>query len=80
MVTGLKVSMVKSFFGHSETGYIGFWTSKDMVRQLLSKVDTINDIDTPTKLHDTLLFVVSNNNYRYMWKERAYTISPLNKL
>ena len=41
---GLKVNAEKSFFGCTETEYIGFWVFRYGVRALSSKVDLIKSI------------------------------------
>ena len=53
----LKVKAEKSFFGQTETKYLGFWVSNNGVRPLPSKVDSINAIDFMSKVIDILRLV-----------------------
>ena len=77
---GLKVNIENSFFGQTETEYLGFWVSNNGLRPLSHKVEAIKSIDVPTKLCDVWRFVGLVNYYRYMWRKRAHTLSPLTKL
>ena len=61
------------------TEYLGLWVSNEGLRPLLSKVDTINKIDAPTKVHDVLMSVGIVNHNSYMWRNRDHTLAPLTK-
>ena len=77
---GLKVNADKSFFGRSETEYLGFWVSRNGIRPLASKVEAIKAISPPTKVREIRRFVGLINYYRDMWRHRAHILAPLTKL
>ena len=54
--------------------------SKDVVRPILSKVDTIKAIDEKTNVHDIRLFVDLVGYSRDTCCKRAHTLAPLTKL
>ena len=77
MEEGLKLNTGKYFFGKTETEYIGFWVRNNVVRPLSSKVEAIKAIDVLTKVRGIRRFIGLVKYYRYMWRKRAHTISPL---
>ena len=77
---GLKVNTENLFFGRMKTKYLGFWVSKNGVRTLLYKVNSIKEIDVSTKLHGIRQFLGLIYYYRYMWNKLAHTLYPLTKL
>ena len=74
---GLQLNNKKSFFGRIETKYLGFWVSKNGIIPLPYKVDTVQVIDTPTKVHDIQRFVGIVNYYMEIWHKFANTLYPL---
>ena len=77
---GLKVNAEKPFFGKTETEYLGFWVSNNVIRLLSFKVEAIKSIEVPTKLHNIWRFVGIVKYYRDMWRKREHTRAPLKKL
>ena len=77
---GLKLNTEKSFFGQTETEYLGLWVSNNVVRPLSSKVEVIKSIDVLTKVCDVRRFVGLENYYRDKWRKRAHTLAPLTKI
>ena len=65
----------KSFFGQTETEYIGFWVSNNGVRMLLSKLEAIKSIVIPTEVRDIWIFLGLANYYSEMWRKRTHTSS-----
>ena len=76
----MKVNAENSFFGRTETEYIGFWVSNNEVRPLSAKLYAIKAINFTTKVRNIISFVVIINYYRYTWRKHAHTLSPLTKL
>ena len=74
---GLKLNAEKSFFGRTETEYLGFWVINNGIIPLSYKVESIKTIDVPTKVHDVRRFVGLVNYYRDMWRKRAHTLAPI---
>ena len=60
--------------------YIGFWVSKDVLRPLSSKLESIKSIDVLTKVRNVRRFVGIINFYRDMWRNHAHTLAPVTKL
>ena len=77
---GLILNTEKSFFGHIENEYLGFWDNKNDAETLLSKVDYIKEIYAPTKVCDVCWFVGIFIYYRDMCRRRENTLSPKTKL
>ena len=44
--TGLKINTNKSFFAKTELEYLGFWLTRENIKPLLKKVETILNIVT----------------------------------
>ena len=44
---GLKENEETSFFGHSELEYLGYWVTRDGIKPLPKKVDTIKNVAPP---------------------------------
>ena len=59
----LTVNEEKSFFRCTETKYLGFCVSKNRISTLLFKVENINTLFIPTKVHDSCRFVVLVNYF-----------------
>ena len=76
----LKVDAFKSFSGHIENLYLGFWVRKYSVRPLELKPEPLKDIYTPTKVIGIHRLVGIFNYYRYMCHKRAHTLVPIKNL
>ena len=77
---GLKVNATKSYFGHSELEYLGYWITRDGIQPLPKKVEAIQKIATPTTKRQLRSFIGLCNFYRDMWQHRADVLAPLTKL
>ena len=75
-----KVNSDKSYYGLTETEYLGFWIGNKGVIPIKYIVEAINSIYVTTKVRDVSRFVVLVNYYRDMWRKRAHTLSPLTKI
>ena len=73
---GLKINAEKSFFRRTETEYISFWVSNNVLRPLQSRVESTKSIDVTTKVGDVRRFVGFVNQYRNMWRKREHTLTP----
>ena len=80
MEAGLKVNTENSFFGRTETEYLGLWVSKNGVSTLSSKLDAIKEIEFPTGVRYVRRFMGILDYYRYIRLKRANTPAPLTKL
>lgn len=77
---GLKINAEKSFFGRSETEYLGFWITRDGIRPVAKKVEAIQQIDTPKTKKELRRFIGLVNYYRDMWIHRSTILAPLTRL
>jgi hypothetical protein len=77
---GLKVNCEKSFFGRTETEYLGFWITRHGIRPQTKKVEAIHNIQPPTTRRQLRRFIGMINYYRDMWPRRSDLMAPLTKL
>ena len=77
---GLKVNANKSFFGRSETKYLGFWITRQGIRPISSKVEAIRQIAPPKTRKELRHFIGLINYYRDMWIKRSEILAPLARL
>ena len=77
---GLKVNCEKSFFGRTETEYLGFWITRHNVRPQAKKVEAIHNIQIPKTRKQLRRFIGMINYYRDMWPRRSDLLAPLTKL
>ena len=77
---GLKVNAEKSFFGHSELEYLGYWVTRNGIMPLPKKVDAIKNIATPKTKKQLRSFIGIINYYRDMWVRRSEILAPLTNL
>ena len=77
---GLKVNCEKSFFGRTETEYLGFWITRDCVRPQNKKVEAIHNIQVPTTKRQLRRFIGMVNYYRDFWPRRSDLMAPLSRL
>jgi hypothetical protein len=77
---GLKINAKKSFFGRSETEYLGFWITRTGISPLPKKVEAITNLDPPKDKKQLRRFIGIVNYYRDMWIRRSDTLAPLNAL
>ena len=77
---GLKVNCEKSFFGRTETEYLGFWITRHNIRPQTKKVEAINNMKVPTTKRQLRRFIGMLNYYRDMWPRRADLLAPLSRL
>ena len=70
---GLKVNAKKSFFGHSELEYLGYWITRTGIQPIAKKVDAIMKIATPTTKKELRSFIGIINYYRDMWPSLSQT-------
>ena len=77
---GLKVNANKSYFGCTETKYLGFWITHQGIQPIAKKVEAIQQLQ-PSKMHKQLChFIGLINYYRDMWKHRLEALAPLSSL
>ena len=69
-----------SCFVSTSTEYLGLWVNKYGLRPLLYKINFIDYVDTPTKLHDVRQILVCVNYYQDMWYKCAHTLAPPKQL
>ena len=77
---GLKVNCEKSFFGRTETEYLGFWITRHGMRPQTKKVEAIHNIQPPTTRRQLRRFIGMINYYRDMWPRRSDLMAPLTRL
>jgi len=77
---GLKVNAKKSFFGHSELEYLGYWITRDGIQPLSKKVEAIKNISPPKTKWELRRFIGIVNYYRDMWIRRSEILAPLSAI
>jgi hypothetical protein len=77
---GLKVNATKSFFGRTETEYLGFWITRHGIRPISKKVEAIQLLQPPTTRRQLRHFIGLVNYYRDMWRRRSELLAPLSML
>ena len=75
----LKVNAEKSFFGHSELEYLGYWVTRDG-KPLSEKVDASKNKAHPRNKKELHSFIGVINYYRDMWVRRSEILAPLTNL
>ena len=78
--TGLKVNTNKSFFARSELEYLGFWLTRESIKPLSKKVETMLNIVTPITKKELRLFIGIINYYRDIWVQRSDILVPLTSI
>jgi hypothetical protein len=76
----LKVNATKSFFGHTETEYLGFWIMHHGIRPITKKVEAIQQLQPPTMHKQLWHFIGLVNYYCDMWRHRSELLAPLSTL
>ena len=77
---GLQVNAEKSFFGKTETEYLGFWITRDGVRPVAKKVEALKNLVPPTNVKQLRRFMGLVNYYRDMWVRRSHVLALLSRL
>ena len=76
----LKINANKSFFGKTETEYLGFWISRTGIRPITKKVEAIQQLKPPKTRRELRRFIGIINYYRDMWIHRSSILAPLSRL
>ena len=63
-LAGLKINANKSFFGKTETEYLGFWISRTGIRPITKKVEAIQQLKPPKTRRELRRFIGIINYYR----------------
>ena len=63
---GLKVNAKKSFFGHAELEYLGYWVTRTGIQPVPKKVTAIHNITEPKTKKQLRRFIGIVNYYRDM--------------
>ena len=79
-LAGLKINANKSFFGKTETEYLGFWISRTGIRPITKKVEAIQQLKPPKTRRELRRFIGIINYYRDMWIHRSSILAPLSRL
>ena len=77
---GLQVNADKSFFGKTETEYLGFWITREGVRPVSKKVEALKNLKPPCNIKQLRRFMGLINYYRDMWVRRSHVLAPLSRL
>ncbi len=77
---GLKVNARKSFFGHSELEYLGYWVTRSGIQPISKKVEAIKNIAPPKTKKELRRLIGMVNYYRDMWPKRSEILAPLTSL
>jgi len=77
---GLKINAKKSFFGHSELEYLGYWVTREGIQPVAKKVEAIKAIAEPKNKKELRRFIGIVNYYRDMWIRRSEVLAPLSAL
>ena len=77
---GLQVNADKSFFGKTETEYLGFWITREGVRPVSKKVEALKNLKPPCNIKQLRRFMGLINYYRDMWVRRSHVFAPLSRL
>eukprot|EP00957_Ditylum_brightwellii_P025064 1896274-Ditylum_brightwellii.AAC.1 len=67
----LKVDAQKSFFGHQELEYLGYWVTRQGIKPLQKKVEAIFKIAPPKTKKQLRSFIGMINYYHDMWCSRS---------
>ena len=74
---GLKVNIKKSHFGRSQIEHLGCWITREGVKPLPKKVQSILSLTPPKTKKQLRRFIGMVNFCRDMWKHRSDTLAPL---
>ena len=74
--SGLKYNIERYFFGKTEMEYLGFWVTRDGVKNI-DKNRSNKNMTPPTSQKEFYKVIGLVNYYRYMWTRCLHTLSSL---
>ena len=66
----LKCNIEMSFFGQTEMEYLGFWVTRDGVKPINEKVESMTNMASPSSRKEVQKFIDVINYCRNMWTRR----------
>ena len=60
--------------------YLGFWVTRDGVKPINRKIESITNMEPPTYRKEVPNFIRVINYYRNMWPRWSHTLAPLTKM
>ena len=80
MGKGLKYDIENYFFGKTEMGYLGLWVTRNGVKTINRKIESIKNMAPYTSRKEVQKFIGVINYYRNMWPWGSNMLAPLTKL
>lgn len=77
---GLKCNATKCTFCAKEIEYLGYWITRDGVKPLPNKVQTILNLEPPKTLKQLRRVLGIVQYYRDIWEKRSHLLAPLTDL
>ena len=65
------------FFGKTNIEYLGFWVTRNCIRVINNKLESIVNMTPPKNTKKVCALIVLVNYYSYMWDRRSYLLQPL---
>ena len=76
----IKCYVEKSFFGHTNMEYLGFWVTQNEIRPMNKKVKSIVNMTLSKNTKQERVFIGLLNYYMDIWSRRSHLLYPLNTL
>ena len=75
---GLKINVEKSAFFAPEIEYLGYLLTKEGIKPVLNKIQTVLDLQPPSTLKQLRSILGMIQFYRDMWQRRSHIHSKKN--
>ena len=73
----LKCNIEKLFFGQTEMEYLGLWVTRNGVKPINRKIESITKMKPPISWKEVRKFIGVKTYYRNMWSKRSHMLAFL---